>query len=107
MAGSGSYAIIILDGADKDIEQGIDWYETQKTGLGFEFYQAFLTTTHTLATSPFLYQEHFLFVRKASLHRFPYSVFYAIDEVNAVVEIIAVFHQRMSPEELKHRLNFE
>ncbi len=107
MDGINSFSVIILEGADSDIEQVIDWYESQKMGLGFEFYQAFLNSTHTLSSSPFLYQEHFLFVRKASLHRFAYAVFYAIDELNSVVEIIAVFHQRMSPEELKQRLNFE
>ena len=44
MDGVNSFSVIILEGADSDIEQIIDWYESQKTGLGFEFYQTFLNS---------------------------------------------------------------
>jgi len=100
------FIVQILKGADSDIEQAIDWYESQKIGLGFDFYHSFRDITQLLSENPFLFQEHFLFVRRAFLNRFPYTVFYAIDEQHERVEIIAVLHQRIHPDELKKRINF-
>ena len=102
-----NFSVVILDEASIDIEEAIDWYETQKVGLGLEFYQILLTAFQVISSSPYLYPVHFLFVRRAIIHRFPYTIFYAVDEVNTAVEIVAVFHQRISPDELKRRLNFE
>lgn len=34
-------------------------------------------------------------------------IFYAIDEYNEVVEVIAVLHQAINPKELRKRINFE
>lgn len=102
-----NFAVRILTGADVDIEQAIEWYEHQKTGLGYVFYQSFRETVHRLADNPFLFQTHFLFVRRATFDRFPYHIFYAIDEYNEVVEVIAVLHQAINPKELRKRINFE
>lgn len=101
------YAIKILHGAEFDLRQAIEWYEAQKEGLGFDFYQKFYGLTQLLADNPFLFQEYYLFTRRAVLMRFPYHVFYAVDEINLTVEIIAVIHQKVSPTELRDRINME
>lgn len=101
------FSITILKGADSDTESAIEWYEDQKQGLGFNFYREFHRLTQLLADNPFLFQEHYLFVRRAVFTGFPFSLFYAIDEVNFVVEVIAILHQKMSPAELKRRINAE
>ncbi len=101
------YSIEILKGADFDLRQAIEWYEAQKGGLGLDFYQKFYELTQLLSTNPFLFQEYYLFSRRAVLTRFPYNVFYAVDEVNWAVEIIAVIHQKVSPAQLRDRINLE
>lgn len=101
------YSIEVLRGADFDLQQAIEWYEAQKEGLGFDFYQKFYDLTQLLADNPFLFQEYYLFARRAMLIRFPYNVFYAIDDINMTVEIIAVIHQKVSPSELRDRINME
>lgn len=107
MAGMSRYSIEILKGADFDIQQAIEWYEAQKVGLGFDFYNKFYELTQLLSSNPFLFQEYYLFTRRAVLTRFSYNVFYAIDEVNKTVEIIAVLRQKVSPAELRGRINLE
>lgn len=75
--------------------------------MGFDFYQEFHRLTQLLADNPFLFQEHYLFIRRAVFTGFPFSLFYAIDEVNSVVEVIAVLHQKMNSAELRRRINAE
>jgi plasmid stabilization system protein ParE len=58
-----------------------------------------------LSDNPYLYPEHLLFVRRAALSKFPYHVFYAVNESAAEVEIIAVLHQSRDPDALRKRIN--
>ena len=101
-----NYEIVILTEAIVDLESIIDWYEAQKLGLGENFFLEFEATAHRLKQNPYLYQESFLFIRKAILSGYPYLIFYAVDEINFQIEIIAVLHQRINPDEIKKRLNF-
>lgn len=55
-----------------------------------------------LENNSFPYAEHVLFVRRAKLTRFPYHVFYAIDEVNLFVEIIGSRDRGI----IRRRINF-
>ncbi len=101
------YRVQILDAAASDLRSVIEWYEDRKEGLGLEFYQNFNEITERVSVNPFLYQNYHLFIRRAVMTRFSFNVYYAVDEVNFVVEVIAVFHQKMSLAELRQRINLE
>ncbi|TAE38790.1 MAG: type II toxin-antitoxin system RelE/ParE family toxin [Runella slithyformis] len=101
-----SYQVVILKEAAVDLESSIDWYEQQKIGLGLNFLLEFEGIADWLGHNPFLCQESFLFIRKALFPNYPYSIFYAVDEIGFRAEIIAVLHQRINPDEIKKRINF-
>ncbi|WKN46033.1 type II toxin-antitoxin system RelE/ParE family toxin [Tunicatimonas pelagia] len=99
------YQVVILQEAQIDIEDTIEWYEGQRQGLGETFFSRYLYTEELLANNPYLYQENLLFVRRALISRTSYAIYYAVDEQNKIVEIIAVLHQKRDPKLLKSRIN--
>lgn len=60
-----------------------------------------------LARNPYMYQEHLLFVRRAYFRKLPYTIYYVIDEINALILITAVLHQKQNPALIMERLNIE
>ena len=100
-----SYQVVILGEAQFDLEEIIGWYEDQRAGLGETFFSRYQHTEALLANNPFLFQEKLLFVRQALVSRTQYAIYYAIDEKNKIVEIIAVLHQRRDPDILRKRIN--
>ena len=100
-----NYQVVILKEAQLDIEEAIEWYEGQREGLGESFFARYQYTEALLADNPYLFQENLLFVRRALISRTSYAVYYAVDEQNQLVEIVAVLHQKRSPEALKKRIN--
>ena len=101
-----NYEIVVLRAAKIDLEEIIDWYESQKIGLGLNFFREVQEMFSRLTINPLVYQENFLFVRKAVLFKYPYSIFYAVNEVDLEIEILAILHQRINPVELQKRINF-
>ena len=100
-----SYRVLILREAQLDLEDIIGWYEEQRLGLGESFFSRYLHTEALLAENPYLFQEKLLFVRRAIISRTQYAIYYAVDEENGAVEIIAVLHQKRDPNILRRRIN--
>ena len=100
-----NYQVVILKEAQLDLEAIIEWYEDQRIGLGETFFSRYRHTEALLADNPYLFQEHLLFVRRALISRTSYAIYYAVDEQSALVEVIAVLHQKRNPEALKKRIN--
>ena len=71
--------IHFLDGACTDIDDAFLWYEDQVFGLGY----AFLAALHAAASLVQCHPDGFSVVRgslrRCLLARFPYSVFYSIE----------------------------
>lgn len=103
---TGKYEIIISHGAGLDIAEAIDWYETQRKNLGFEFALRFEEVIALLENNPYLYQEVILHFRRVLMQPFSYNVYYQIDDVLKEVLVIAVIHQSRSEEYIEKRLTF-
>ena len=99
------YQVVILKEAQLDIVETIEWYESQRQGLGETFFSRYQYTEDLLVDNPYLYQENLLFVRRALISRSSYAIYYAVDEQNKRVEILAVLHQKRDPKLLKDRIN--
>lgn len=90
-----SYSLIIKPEAERDLEEIQSWYEDQRTGLAAAFHLSFEQATSRIQRLPFLGAEVLPGVRRVRLRRFPYSVFYSIDE--SMVYVLALFHDRRDP----------
>jgi len=97
-----AYSVIILAGAELDIDEAILWYESQRKGLGIRFYSLLLDKLDELKFNPQYYFNISEGFRRITVDPFPYNVIYKIIELKVVV--FAVFHQSMeSDEPLKER----
>lgn len=94
--------LIIRQEAERDLAEAHDWYESKVTGLGSDFLlrvdAALSSILRTPKTYPLVHKE----VRRALTRRFPYGVFYLVEEARIVV--IAVMHARRDPEAWRRRV---
>lgn len=98
------FKVIIQPEAEGDLDCAVAWYEEQKAGLGIDFLSCFEVVLVSIKLNPFLYQKFFLRFHRALLRRFPYAVYYCIDEGLKTVSIYAVLHTHRDPESFKKRV---
>ncbi len=84
--------------AKDDLDIAFEWYEGQRRGLGFEFLDCVEAAIETIQQMPKLYARHHAHFRRALVRRFPFSIFYTIEEKEIVVH--AVFDNRQDPARL-------
>jgi len=81
--------------AKDDLEIAFGWYEEQRLGLGFEFLDCVEAMIETIQEFPKLYAMHHDRFRRALVRRFPFSIFYTIEEKDIIVH--AIFDNRQDP----------
>jgi plasmid stabilization system protein ParE len=88
--------------AERDIEEAAFWYEQQRQGLGVEFVLDLDSVLERVETAPLQFPEIEPRVRRALLRRFPYAIYFVLDEQS--IGVFAVLHQSRVPETWKARL---
>ncbi|MBW4632221.1 MAG: type II toxin-antitoxin system RelE/ParE family toxin [Iphinoe sp. HA4291-MV1] len=95
------YNLLIRPEAELDIEEAFEWYEEHNPGLGFEFVRAVDTCLATIGritlAYPLVHQE----VQRALIRRFPYGIFYLLEE--DTIFVIACFHVKRDPQQWQNR----
>ena len=87
--------------AEADLEDAAQWYERQRPGLGGEFLDEVLHTLQAIEDGPQVYAQVHGGLRRAMTNRFPFGVFYLLEESDIVV--VAVMHASRDPAEWKAR----
>lgn len=82
-----------------EIDESKDYYNLQKDGLGLDFKSDIFTAVNNIASFPTLYPLISSNIRRCLLHRFPFSIFYAVR--NNTVIILSVAHQHRKPKKWK------
>ena len=101
----GEYFPFIFPKAKRELFQATESYETQKTSLGSQFSAIFEEKIERLKTNPFLFQKIYKEVRVVvHMDKFPFSIFYWIDELENVVNIFAIVHQSRHEKIWKSRI---
>lgn len=88
--------------ADADIEAAFEWYESEQAGLGLEFLEEVRAAYTRILENPFKYQELRSGIRRALTRRFPYGIFFAIED--DVIAIIAILDTARNPAEWQLRI---
>jgi plasmid stabilization system protein ParE len=87
--------------AQSDIREAASWYEDREAGLGLRFLREVRASLERIAddrlTFPIIEQD----VRRALLHKFPYSIYFVNE--GETIAIIAVLHQHRRPDTWKSR----
>jgi len=97
-----SQNLIIRPEAEKDILSAFDWYEEQQSGLGADFAQELSKNMDMLIEFPEMYAELYRGIRRSLLKRFPYGVYYLVNEETNIE--LAVLHLAMDPARWKGRI---
>ena len=95
------YPLVSTPEADSEVETAFDWYEHELTGLGLEFLDELRRAYGQIVAGPFKYPKLRLNTRRALLKRFPYAVYFAVD--NEIIVVLAVFHTSHDPERWQRR----
>ena len=78
-----------------DIKMAYDWYEQQKIGLGEDFLLMLEDSYSQISKMPKSYQTVYKTVRRKLIRRFPYGIFFVIQDEKIIV--IAIMHTKRKP----------
>lgn len=87
--------------AQTDIREAARWYEDREPGLGLRFLREIRTSLQHISDNPLMFPIIEDDVRRALLHRFPYSIYFVND--SEAIAVIAVLHQHRRPGTWKFR----
>jgi len=97
-----SYSLSFRPEVEDDAVSGYVWYEKKATGLGEEFLRVFYAYAGEIPQNPLLYQKVYKDFRRRLLRRFPYAIYFRIQEQQ--VEVFGLFHCARNPAVLKKEL---
>ena len=81
--------------ARDDLELAFAWYERQRRGLGYDFLDCVETAVKSIIENPEMYRVVYSAFRGCVIRRFPFSVFYTIEDTDIVVH--SIFDNRQDP----------
>jgi plasmid stabilization system protein ParE len=90
-----NYRLLIRRQAKSDLRQAVRWYEGQSPGLGREFVAEVEATLNRISDNPLQYQTIYREMRRAIPRKFPYGVFYRVEQ-DAIV-VFAIVHLHRNP----------
>jgi toxin ParE1/3/4 len=88
-------SVIYKPTAVAELREAFEWYEHEQPGLGRDFLAEIARIERHLMATPELYQRVEDELRRATLRRFPYGLFYVIEE--DVVVVLGCFHLHRDP----------
>ncbi len=88
--------LVFLRGVGQDLAGAYSWYEEQGSGLGARYLASVDRAFDEMQSHPALFSRVNAEVRRASVFRFPYSVFYRVEPKRIVV--LAVLHSARDPD---------
>jgi plasmid stabilization system protein ParE len=85
--------------AQINIREAAVWYEQQETGLGHRFMGEIRQSLKSIRKTPFRFPIIENGVRRLLLHRFPYAIYFLLE--NDTVVVIELLHQHRQPQTWK------
>ena len=93
--------IRLREEAEADLSEAAIWYQQQQKGLGYNFLDEVLTLSQSIKEHPHAYPIVHREVRRALTNRFPFGIFYRVEE--EIIVIFAIMHASRDPNRWKGR----
>jgi plasmid stabilization system protein ParE len=96
-----AFTVVFTQAARAELIEAQDWYQGEAGGLGRRFRQAIHLLTERMSANPGQFPVVFRNVRRALMRRFPYSLFFVVE--NETLMVIACFHASRDPSRWQNR----
>ena len=87
-----SYSLSIRKGAEADITEAYQYYESCRVNLGADFMLCIEESIFRISKNPRQYKAVYRDIRRALVRRIPYGIYYVFR--NDKILVIAVIHAR-------------
>ncbi len=81
--------------ASNEFLDSVEWYEARSEGLGLRFTDEIDSTIERIKLNPELYPSIVDDIKRIQVNRFPFSIFYKLEEDTLV--ILRIFHNKKEP----------
>lgn len=102
MPKSPEYILEFTAAAREDLREIVLWYRNEQEGLEERFLLSLKASTDSMLKNPFIFQVNFQAIRSLLLRRFPYRLYYFIEDDSIIV--LGVVHTKRSPKLIRKRL---
>lgn len=100
-----SYRIKLLPIVYADLQKAKKWYHEKSEILAEEFKIQVEKEIDYIGECPECYQKKYKELRQSLVTRFPYAIFYLVDEEQKQIIIFGVLHTRRNPRIVRKRIN--
>lgn len=90
-----SLPIRLIPEAKFELESAVEWYESQRPGLGIAFLDAVKKRLLGIAATPQMHTIVYKEVRKGVVRKFPYIIYYR-EQADELL-VISIFHTAQDP----------
>jgi plasmid stabilization system protein ParE len=97
-----AFKIIFKSLAYNDIDEAVEWYESNSKGLGKRFLHEIELLLLRISASPFNYRVYHKTVRRILFNKFPYKIYYVVHQDTIVV--LGIYHGKRSKAFVNRRL---
>lgn len=98
-----TYRVKILPSAYTDMREAKKWYSEINKDLAIDFKEQVNSEIDHISLNPEHYQKRYKQFRLSHLKRFPYSIFYIVDQKRKQIVIVGVLHMKRDPEHVTKR----
>jgi plasmid stabilization system protein ParE len=91
-----AYKIYLSPRAQEEIENAIDYYAQNSSDAPSKFISSLDDAYNSLMSMPF-YEVYYKNIRAFKLNKFPYSLYFVVNEESKAIKILSCFHQKLSP----------
>lgn len=99
-----SYKIKLLPIVHTDLQKAKKWYQEKSGTLAEEFKTEVNQEIEYIGEYPEHYQRKYKELRQSLVARFPYAIFYLVEEEQKRIIIFGVLHTSRNPEIVKKRI---
>lgn len=96
------YTLRFIPEIEEDVFDGYIWYESKSKGLGEDFLRMFYVCAADILSNPLLYPKGYQEFRRKLLRRFPYGIYFLIEEDQVIV--FGLFHCARNPKTINAML---
>lgn len=91
------FKVVVSPNAHEEIELAFDYYDSVSYQISNKFMENVEKTYHYLSINPF-YSIRYKNYRAITITKFPFLLFFTIDEENKMVYVLSCFQTAQNPE---------